>query len=65
MTRFKVPDMSCNHCTAAIERAIKAVDPVATVECDLDNRTVNVDSATDTETLVAAMQSADYPATPA
>ncbi len=65
MTRFKVPDMSCDHCTAAIERAIKAVDPVATVECDLDKRMVKVDSATDTDTLIAALHSADYPATPA
>ena len=36
MRSFKVPDMSCGHCTATIEKAIKAIDPTASVTCGND-----------------------------
>ena len=42
---FKVPDMSCGHCTSSIEKAIKEADPAAWVECDLETRQVEIDSA--------------------
>jgi copper chaperone len=32
---FKVPDMSCGHCTAAIAKSVKSADPAAAVDCDL------------------------------
>ncbi|MGY9040020.1 MAG: heavy-metal-associated domain-containing protein, partial [Rhodobacterales bacterium] len=35
MFRFSVPNMSCGHCTASIQKAIMAADPDATVSCDL------------------------------
>ncbi|MDA3858588.1 MAG: heavy-metal-associated domain-containing protein [Roseovarius sp.] len=41
---FRVPDMSCGHCTGAIEKAIKAIDPTAKVSCDLDAYNVEVES---------------------
>ena len=63
--KFYVPDMSCGHCTAAIEKALKAIDPNATVDTDLTSKTVTIISAQDAATLQAALKEAGYPATPA
>lgn len=61
---FNVPDMSCGHCTAAIEAAIKAEDPAATVNCDLDVRQVAVETALPGDAVATAMAGAGYAATP-
>lgn len=63
--KFHVPDMSCGHCTAAVDKAIKAIDPDATVDTDLTSKTVTIASAKDAAALQAALQDAGYPATPA
>ena len=63
--KFSVPDMSCGHCTAAIEAAIKAQDPGATVACDLDARQVAIESALSGEAIVATLKDAGYAAAPA
>lgn len=64
MPRFSVPEMSCGHCTATIEKAVKSADPAALVNCDLQTRTVAVISAATVETLAAAMRQAGYEAEP-
>lgn len=61
---FKVPDMSCGHCTAAIEKSVKAADPAASVDCDLGARRVKIDSALSPEQLGAAIKDAGYDAQP-
>ena len=61
---YSVPDMSCGHCTAAIEAAIKAKDPGATVECDLANRRVAVTGALSGTEIESTLAEAGYPATP-
>lgn len=58
--KFSVPEMSCGHCTAAIEKAVKAADPGAAVACDLSDRTVTVDSALEAGAVQAAMKDAGY-----
>lgn len=63
MTRFSVPEMSCGHCKSAIEAAVAGVDPKASVDVDLDARTVSVTSDAETAALVAAMKTAGYDAT--
>ncbi|UXX85269.1 heavy-metal-associated domain-containing protein [Roseovarius pelagicus] len=60
MTRFDVPDMSCGHCTAAIEKAIKAIDPTATVTCDTGTRKVEVESVLNEHALSEAIRNAGY-----
>ncbi|SFC99271.1 heavy-metal-associated domain-containing protein [Tropicimonas isoalkanivorans] len=62
MTQFSVPEMSCGHCTAAIEKAVKAVDADAKVDCDLKDRTVRIDSALPPEALKSAIAEAGYAA---
>ena len=63
--KFHVPDMSCGHCTAAIEKALKTIDPDARVDTDLTSKTVTVASAKDAAALQTALEGAGYPATTA
>ena len=63
--KFHVPNMSCGHCTAAIDKALKAIDPAAKVDADLTSRTVTIASAKDADVLQATLKEAGYPATPA
>jgi copper chaperone len=63
MCTFHVPDMSCGHCTKAIEKAIGAADKTAAVTCDLETHLVTVKSALPAATLAAALNHAGYPAT--
>lgn len=62
MTEFHVPDMSCGHCMAAIEKAVASVDPSADVDVDLAGRRVRVASAASSEAMLAAMKAAGYEA---
>jgi len=60
MSNFSVPEMSCGHCTAAIEKSIKALDPAAKVACELDTRTVQVESNLSDSALSDAIRDAGY-----
>ncbi|MBN7783782.1 heavy-metal-associated domain-containing protein [Ponticoccus gilvus] len=60
--KFNVPEMSCGHCTAAIEKAVTAADPGASVACDLTERTVTVDSRLDAGAIQTALKGAGYAA---
>ncbi|MDG1431598.1 MAG: heavy-metal-associated domain-containing protein [Paracoccaceae bacterium] len=59
---FSVPEMSCGHCTAAIEQALSEIDSDATVTCDLEKRRVTVSGNMSQESVLAAMKSAGYEA---
>ena len=63
--KFSVPDMSCGHCTAAIESAVKSADPNAGVECDLSARQVHVDSVLPAAQVQAIIRDAGYNVEPA
>lgn len=58
--KFSVPDMSCGHCTAAIEKAIKAADPAADVACDLTSHSVEVISSLGAETITETLTEAGF-----
>jgi len=60
MTRFDVPEMSCGHCTTAIEKAIKAIDPTSRVICDTGTRKVDVESILSERALTEAIRNAGY-----
>ena len=63
MKEFHVPDMSCGHCKATIEKALLTVDPDAGVEVDLEAWRVKIAGNRSTDELLAAMKSAGYEAT--
>ena len=62
--RFRVPDMSCGHCTAAITKDIAVIDPAAEVSTDLDARTVEVSTSQTDGAVIEAIKSAGYEAAP-
>jgi len=57
---FSVPGISCDHCKAAIEAEVGAVAGVATVEVDVDTKTVQVDGLAAEEAVAAAIDEAGY-----
>lgn len=64
MTIFHVPEMSCGHCTSAIDKAVKAVDPGARITFDLPQRSVQVASALDADAVADAIRGAGYDVKP-
>jgi copper chaperone len=64
MTKFHIPDMSCGHCKATVEKTIRALDPAAQVEFDMTTRQISVAGSTDTARVQAALAEVGYPALP-
>ena len=63
MTKLNVPEMSCGHCKAAIEKAVAGVDADARVNVDLENRTVSIESSIADAALIDALKAGGYEAT--
>ena len=60
---FKVPDMSCGHCKAAVEGELNKLLGVENSNADLENGTVVVrfdESRVSTEQLKGAIEEAGY-----
>lgn len=62
--KYNVPDMSCGHCRASIETAVKAADPAAKIAFDQDMRQVDINSGLDTRSVISVLDKAGYPASP-
>ena len=61
MIAFQVDDMTCGHCTRAIEQAIRALDPGARVAVDLSTQRVSVSgTAASAAAIAAALADAGY-----
>lgn len=63
MYELQVEKMSCGHCVNAVTKSVQAIDAQASVEVDLAQRTVRVQSATELAKIVAAIADAGYPVT--
>jgi copper chaperone len=61
--KFHVPDMSCGHCVATIEKALKAADPMATLRTDLNARTAERETAVSSDAISQVLATAGYPST--
>jgi copper chaperone CopZ len=58
---YDVPGISCSHCAAAIRGEVESVAGVASVDVDLDTKTVTVSGASlDAAAIVAAIDEAGY-----
>ncbi len=60
--KFHVPDMSCGHCKATIEKAFATADPLAELSFDMEGRHVEIESDLDAESLAKLLKEAGYPA---
>jgi copper chaperone len=60
--QFRVPDISCQHCVAAITKEVSALAGVQKVQVDLDGKRVTVEHAPEvtSEQIVAAINEAGY-----
>ena len=64
MTPFNIPDMSCGHCKATVEKAIKALDPEAHINFDMGARRIALDTTMASAKVQAALAEVGYSATP-
>jgi copper chaperone len=62
MITLEIPDMSCGHCKATVEKALASVDPAAAVTVDLAARRASVDTGMPVTALIAALDAAGFAA---
>lgn len=60
--RFRVPDVSCQHCINAITEEVSALPGVQRVQVALDEKTVTVEHSehVTTDAIIAAINEAGY-----
>ena len=46
-TKFTVPEISCGHCKETIESTINSLENVESVNVDIDQKSVEVNSSSD------------------
>lgn len=63
MTKYSIPNMTCGHCKASVEKAVASVDPSAKVAVDLTTRNAEIVSTSTPAALMAALKQAGYEAT--
>ena len=59
-TVIKIQGMTCMHCKAAVEKALKAVPGVVAVDVDLALNRAKVEGSADREAMASAVTSAGY-----
>ena len=60
MYKFQIQDMTCGHCVASVEKAIKGVDPNASAQIDLGSKTASVVSSVPADVIEKAIAEAGY-----
>lgn len=59
--KLNVPDMSCGHCVATIEAAVKRLDAQAQVQADLAHHEVRVQTVATEQSVRDALKAEGYP----
>lgn len=60
MYNFEVTDMTCSHCVATVEKAVRSVDSAADVKIDLANLLVKIESTEPAASFAGAIEEAGY-----
>ena len=60
MHNFEVSDMTCSHCVATVEKAVKSVDGNAGLEIDLASLAVTIESDKPATSFAEAIAEAGY-----
>ncbi len=63
MITIKVPDMSCNHCSGVITKALHQLDPQAVIGFDMHHHLVRVETSGTAQQVLDTLEQAGYPAT--
>ncbi len=58
--KVSIPDMSCGHCRAVVEKVVAGLGGTAAV--DLESRSIEVTGLSDADALLAALKAEGYPA---
>jgi copper chaperone len=61
--KLSIPDMSCGHCKAVVEKTIIDLDSGADVAVDLASRTAKVTTSLSEGAILNALSAEGYPAT--
>ena len=61
--KLLIPDMSCGHCVATIEKTVKDADPSAKVRSDLASHTAEIETSISTVAVIEVLEGAGYPST--
>jgi copper chaperone len=59
--QFKVPKMACSACGETIAKAVKGVDPSATVQTDPKTKLVEIETQASKTDIAQAIAAAGYP----
>jgi len=61
---FTIPNISCGHCTSAIQNELSEIDGVSSVEGRIEDKTVTVewDAPASREKIVETLKEINYPA---
>lgn len=63
---FSIPNISCGHCTTAIENELKEVDGIKDVQSNISEKTVTVQwqAPVTQEKILDTLKEINYPAAP-
>jgi copper chaperone len=61
---FKIPKISCGHCTRTIENELKELDGVSAVQSSIDEKTVTVEyrAPATRDKILSTLKEINYPA---
>ncbi|MBU6292124.1 MAG: heavy-metal-associated domain-containing protein [Burkholderiales bacterium] len=60
MYELKVDGMTCGGCVSSVKRALQALDANASIDVDLQSKTVKIDTAVELHAVKAAVEDAGY-----
>lgn len=63
MTTLAIPDMTCGHCKASVESALKALPDAGSITVDLAAKTVITSGPATPAALLKALDEVGFPAT--
>lgn len=64
MKQYKIKGMSCNHCKAAVEKAITNTPGVTSVTVDLSEGIASVEGTTQPDDIVSSVEELGYTCVP-
>jgi len=60
--KLLIQDMSCAGCVRSVTAAVKALDPQAAVNVDLDSKLAEIESSQPADAIIQALDEAGFPA---